>query len=266
MRPRRCALLLSLTSAVILLSGSGSPWAAKDFKAWTRDDALSLMTDSPWAKPMPMPAIGRPSVMVMEPGSNVNSPPAASLGNPANTTSGANMSIPSIGGANGPAQSADTRSPRAPTQSGISANTGAPEPPAVVTVIWASAAPVRLAVLKLRSAENPPADAEISHALAPRSHYVIAVVGLPAPEPGSDPKALAVGAFLAVKGKPPLQAADSDYRKIGSSDVYFFRFERASLPLSAADHDVQFRTTIGRVQIKKKFDLGEMQYQGRLAL
>ncbi len=97
-----------------------------------------------------------------------------------------------------------------------------PQPP--LTIIWASAAPVRLAVLKLHSEANAPTDAEVENAMKERPNYVIAVVGLPAPEGGSDPKALASSAFLALKGKPPAAATDSSYRKVGNSDVYFFRF------------------------------------------
>ncbi len=267
MHRRRCAFLICFASVTALVTATNTPWLTKEYQNWTREDALSLMTHSPWAKSLPMPSSGRPDVMVLEPGSNVSSPPAASLGNPANTTTGANMSVPSIGGSDGPAQSNGLHTlPSAATPSGISRNTGAPEAPAVITVIWASAAPVRLAVLKLHSGANLPTEAEIHHALNPRPHYVIAVVGLPAPAPGSDPKALATVAFLSVKGKPALAAMDSDYRRIGNSNVYFFRFDRNALPLSAADGAVEFKTKIAGIDLKKKFELAEMQYKGQLAL
>ena len=136
----------------------------------------------------------------------------------------------------------------------------------MLTVIWASATPVRLAVLKLRSGANTPTGDQIAHASAERSHYVIAVVGLPPPEGGSDPKALAQNAYLNLKGRAPAQAIDSDYRRIGNSDVYFFRFAKASLPISATDREVVFKMALGKIEVKKKFDLGEMQYQGQLAL
>jgi hypothetical protein len=267
MRLQNCGVFVSLACAMALLAASNDAWQSKDFKTWTADEAQALMVDSPWAKRIPLPASGRPSVTVIEPGSNVTSPPAASLGNPSNTTTGANMSMPSIGGSNGPADTNGSHnlSPT-PTPSGIAPNLGAPSPPSTVTIIWASATPIRLAVLKLRSGSNPPTDVEISHASHERPNYVIAVIGLPPPEGGSDPKALAGRAFLETKGKPPLQAADSDYRRIGNSDVYFFRFQRTSLPLSAANHEVEFKMSMGTIELKKKFELAEMQYKGQLAL
>lgn len=267
MKRCRTGVLLLFACGVVCLAAGSAAWQHKDFSDWTDKDAQAVMTDSPWAKQMPMPASGRPGVLVMEPGSNVTSPPAASLGNASNTTTGANMSNPSIAGSNGPAaQNSNRNSSGTATPSGVTNNTGAPAPPSLLTVIWASATPVRLAVLKLRSGANQPTPDQVAHASAERAHYVIAVVGLPAPEDGLDPKALAARAFLNLKGKAPLQAVDSDYRRIGNSDVYFFRFVKAAVPISAADREIEFKMAWGQIEVKKKFDLGEMQYKGQPAL
>jgi hypothetical protein len=267
MRLRPCGLLLSCACEIVLLAANNVPWQTKNFKDWTHEDARAVMTDSPWAKRVPMPSGGRPTVTVIEPGSNVNAPPSASLGNPANSTTGVNMSVPSIGGSNGPAESNGTHNlPATPTPSGVVANTGAPALPSSLTIIWASATPVRLAVLKLRSGPNIPTDNDISRMSRPRQNYVIAVVGLPAPEAGSDPKALATSAYLTTRDRPALRAIDSDYKRIGNSDVYFFGFSRASLPLSEADREVEFKMAMGKIEIKKKFELADMQYKGQLAL
>lgn len=243
-------------------------WQSKDFPDWTDKDAQALMTDSPWAKQLPLPASGRPSITVIEPGSGVNSPPTASLGNPANTTTGANMSNPAVGGSTGPAEPGGNvhNLPAAPTLSGVSANAGAPDPASVLTVIWASATPVRLAALKLRSQGEKPTADQIARASIDRPHYVIAVVGLPAPDGDSNPSSLARRAYLCAKGKAPVQALDSEYRKIGNSDVYFFRFAKTSLPLSTADREIEFKMTFGKIEVKQKFDPAEMRYKGQLAL
>jgi len=266
MRHSEAGLLLLFACGLVCLAAN-APWQNKDFNDWTDKDAQAVMTDSPWAKQMAMPASARPGVMIIEPGASVTSAPAASLGNPSNTTTGANMSNPSIGGSNGPADPNGSHNvSTTPTPSAISANTGAPAPPSLLTVIWASAAPVRLAVLKLHSGANKPTEAQIAHASAERPHYVIAVVGLPAPEGDSDPKALAQSAYLNLKGRAPVQAIDSDYRRIGNADVYFFRFAKGSLPISVAAREIEFKMALGKIEVKKKFDLGEMQYKGRLAL
>jgi hypothetical protein len=73
-------------------------------------------------------------------------------------------------------------------------------------------------------------------------------------------------AYLCLQGKAPVQAMESDYRRIGNSDVYFFRFTKATLPISAADREVEFKMAMGQIEVKKKFEPGEMRYKGQLAL
>jgi hypothetical protein len=267
MRIESPAAIGLLTAVLGVAAGAvtAGPWATKAFADWTEKDARAVMTRSPWAKEMPMPVNNRPDVMTVQPGYNVSSPPAASLGNPANTTTGGNMGVEGAGNP-GPAEQGGARQSTARTPSAVQPSPGAPNPQPTITVIWASATPVRLAVLKLRSKGEAPPPAQVDRAKQPRDHYVIAVVGLPAPPPGADPKTLAGGAFLSVKSKPAVEASESDYRRIGQADVYFFRFTRASLPISASDRQVEFKLKFGPMNIKTRFDVNEMKYQGQLAL
>ena len=267
MKFRGIGIALLIAATGLVLAEHNGAWNNREFKDWTDQDAESIMTDSPWAKQIPMPANGRPGMVVIEPGANNAPPPAASLGNPSNTTTGTNMTVAANAGSAGPADPSGIHNqPATPSPSMVAGNTGAPGPQSRLTIIWASAVPVRLAVLKLRSGKNPPEEAQIANAERQRPNYVIAVAGLPAPEGGSDPKALANTAFLTVRGKPSLVANDSSYRRIGNSDVYFFHFSRASLPIAAGDQQVEFKMTMGNMEVKKKFELKDMQYQGQLAL
>lgn len=267
MRRRSCRAAVFFAGATLLAGAAAGVWQSKDFKDWTDKDAQSILRDSPWAKRVPMPAGGRPSVVTIEPGSNSAAPPSAAMGNPSSTTTGTNMTSAAYPGSGGPANEDGTHTlPTARTPSGMAAPSGAPIQESPLTIIWASAAPIRLAVLKLRSNGNPITDEQVARATRPRDNYVIAVAGLPAPDGDFDPKALAKNAFLLLKGKAPLEANESDYRKIGNSDVYFFRFVRASLPISMDDRQVEFKLTMGSVELKKKFELKEMQFDGKLAL
>ncbi len=267
MRLRRRSGLVVMAAGAALLGAATGVWQNKDFKEWTDKDAQSIMKDSPWAKQMPMPAAGRPGVTVIEPGANGGAPPSAALGNPSNTTTGTNMTTSAYPGSQGPADPNGTHTlPATQSPSGVSGPAGAPTPQAPLTIIWASAIPVRLAVLKLRSGNEIPTDTQVTNAQKERPNYVIAVVGLAAPDAGSDPRALASSAFLTVKGKPAEPANESNYRRIGNSDVYFFHFTRASLPITVADQQVEFRMRIGQMQVKRRFELKEMQFQGKLAL
>jgi hypothetical protein len=219
------------------------------------------VSNSPWAKQMTMPIAGRPDQIVLEQPEAGGGTPSAALGNPANTAAN-----PNAGTAENRSESNGTRNSNTKSPSGASPSPGAPEMQPVVTILWTSATPVRLALLKLRAGATPPTSEQITNAEKPRDHYVIAVSGFPAPEAGSDPKSLASKAFLAVRGKPPVVSTDSDYRKIGNSDVYFFRFPRNTLEIVPADQQVEFRLKMGKIDIKRKFDLAGMQYKGQLTL
>lgn len=254
-------------TAVVLLGAASGPWQGKDFNDWTEKDAHVILSKSPWAKQIPMPAGGRPGVVVLDHG-NENAPPsAASIGNPSNTSSGTNMTPSGNPGSAGPADPSGTHNlPNSRSPAGTAGSAGAPDPSMGLTVIWASAKPVRLAVLKLRSVGNTLTQAEIDRANNEPREYVVAVSGLPAPDPASDPATLKDNAFLTAKGKAPETAARSVYRKIGNSDVYFFHFPKANYPIAASDGQVEFKMKMGPIEVKRKFDLNEMQFQGQLAL
>ena len=260
---RAKSLILFGIGAVLFASTVPEVWN-KDFAAWTQGDAQQIITISPWAKERPMPIGGRPGVVYVEPATGAPSVPSASLGNPANNANGPNMSLGAGESANPPERNGQL--PTTPTPSQASGPVGAPVAQPALKIIWASALPVRLAVLKLRSGKSEPTAAQIARAEQDSPNYVIAVVGLAAPDAGSDPKDLARAAFLSLRGKQRTVAIDSDYRRIGNSDVYFFRFQKAGMPLTTDDGDVEFKLTAGRISLSQKFQLGGMKYQGRLAL
>ena len=245
--PTRWLILLG-TGAIVLASGIPEFWNAKDPAAWTHEDAEQMMSSSPWAKQKPMPISERPAVTYVDgdPSISAASPPSAQLGNTAPTRNGAQ--------------------PTARSSSLASAPDGAPLAQPLLKIIWASAQPVRLAALKLRAHNGEPTAEQFAKVEKDWPNYVIAVVGLAAPEAGSNPKALASGAFLSTHGKPAVVSSDSDYRRIGNSDVYFFRFPKTALTLTPSDEEALFKLTMGKMNLNQKFRLSEMTYQGRLAL
>jgi hypothetical protein len=251
----------------MLAAGTTTAVWQKAFEQWTPKDAQQIMTDSPWAKQLPMPAAARPGIAILEPGSNGAPPPSASLGNPSNTTVGTNMTVAGNAGSAGPAEPTGTHNlPSTQTPSNIAPNVPAPEPHPGIGIIWASALPVRLAVLKLQSGLNTPTEGEIERVSKPRENYVIAVVGMAPPDRDTDLKDLAAAATLSVRGKSGEQASICNYHKIGNADVYFFRFPRNALAINADDRQVEFKAKFGQAEIRHRFDLKSMEYQGQLAL
>lgn len=265
MRSNQQSGFLLLAGGAALLAATTGAWQNKDFKDWTEKDAHAVVTDSPWAKEMPMPASGRPDVMVIEPGANGAPQPSATLGNQTNPTAGPNPTsgVYPAGTPTDPT-GGHTPAPIAQTPSGMATSVGAPEHHGPVRIVWASAVPVRLAVLKLRSGDGAPDETRVAKIQQPTQNYVLVVHGLPAPDADIDPTALAKSAFLALKTKPAVAAHESGYW--AGPQVYFFRFTKASVPITASDLEVEFRMTLGKIELKKKFELKDMHYQGQLAL
>ena len=267
MRCVHSSILFLAAITGIAETGGVTPAWQKAFDAWTDKDAQQIMSNSPWAKQMPMPAAGRPAITVLEPGANGAPPPTASLGNPSNTTAGANMTVAGNAGSAGPADPTGAHNTQqTQTPSTVAPETPAPEPHRAISIIWASATPVRLAVLKLQSRPNTPTEGEIERVSKQRENYVIAVAGFGPPDNDTDLAALAAQATLAVHGKAPEAAETCTYRRIGSADVYFFRFPRARLPISLDDRQAEFKAHFGQAELKQRFELRSMEYQGQLAL
>lgn len=242
-------------STTFLLWASDS-WLNKDYKDWTEKDASALLTESPWAKVIPLPSTDRPSQVVYE------GPPDA--GPRSSTWVGPNTANPATTGSGQGTEAENPARPTVLTPAGLAQPTGAPAIQPTVTIIWASALPVRLAELKLRAHGAPPTEAQIEAVSKPRENYVIVVVGLPEPENLSQVNALASTASLDSHNKV-LPCSRSDFRKINDRNIYIFRFPKTAT-LGIGDREVEFRMTMGRMQIKKKFELRDMMYQGKLAL
>jgi hypothetical protein len=85
--------------------------------------------------------------------------------------------------------------------------------------------------------------------------------------PGSDAlrSQLLDAAQLAPKGKSSIYAQDVQIEGPGGIDGVRFLFPRTN-PISANDKEVDFILDIRRIKVEEKFKLGEMQYEGKLAL
>ena len=213
------------------------------------------MTASPWAKVMPLPSTDRPSQMVLEGPPSAGPQSTAALGN--------NSANTSLTGSGQGSENGNTGRTQVLTPATVSQSTGAPAIQPTVTIIWASALPVRMAELTLRT-HGHPTDAEVENSKKPREHYVVVVLGLPAPDNLAQVNALAATASLGAHGKT-IPCLTSDFRKMNDRNIYIFRFPK-NPTLALEDREVEFRVTLGRMVLKKKFELRDMQYQGKLAL
>ncbi len=159
-----------------------------------------------------------------------------------------------------------------------------------LTIRWASAAPIQAALMRQGASAS---DELKAIAASTEKYYVISVLGLRMPRPrrsstvdADDPNdnnngdgnsqrtksqndalrsQLLDAAQLAPKGKSSIYAQDVQIEGPDGIDGVRFLFPRTN-PISAGDKEVDFIMDIRRIKVEEKFKLGDMQYEGKLAL
>lgn len=239
-----------LTRRVFALGGLGTvPLLSADVwnkkpSEWSAKDIQKILTKSPWAK--------EATVALNLAGGGMDNAPGGGRGGGMGGPPGGMGGPPGGGGMGGP--------PGGPP-GGMDGGGGAPQFHAVVR--WESALPIRLALKK-----------EDERRL---DQYLITVTGFPItgmrqPDGGSQPVSaqaqnrMKEGARLERKGKDPIPASAAEMIETGGSRVMQFVFRAGSDPIQAQDKEVQFVASVGPMQIKARFTLKEMVYEGRLEL
>lgn len=246
-----CALL-----GTGMLAG-GQKWLDKDFHTWTDAQAQQVLMDSPWAR-----QVGATIYVENrdDPRDRVAQAPLAPGQNP----SGPSYASDGYGVDDGHWDGGVMRKRRG-------------DPPTIpVTVRWASALPVREALVKTHDADATDTENTLRQA---ESHYVVTVSGLaPAqkaaaahPTDGGDPAAdltrMRYGFLnttrLLVSGKKPIAPEDIHIDTAsGLVTVYFPKGE----PIVASDKEVEFRTSYGGLRVAQRFRLKDMMSHGQLEL
>jgi hypothetical protein len=155
---------------------------------------------------------------------------------------------------------------------------GGGAPSTTLIVRWETAMPVKEAKMKMKFGTQLPAKGEQGYTLdVPTTNYIISVSGLRLGggrgrgQEGSDAQSgadrmkdmLMTGTQLARKGKDPM-APVNVVVNTGSNEV-FFVFPKTDA-ISEDDKDVEFRMTMGRIQVREKFSLKDMHFNGKLEL
>ncbi|MBM3727728.1 MAG: hypothetical protein FJW40_20185 [Acidobacteria bacterium] len=140
---------------------------------------------------------------------------------------------------------------------------GMPQGPRL-TIRWMSAEPVKEALTRSQ-AENAAIKA------MPGEAHVIAAVGFPmmrTPQPNEVDafrERMKKSARLVRKGKDPVEAAQVGFLREGGKMVVLWVFPKTA-GIDAADKEVSFEQKMGPMEIKAKFVLKDMMYQGKLSL
>jgi hypothetical protein len=238
MMTRRSFVLAALGAVPVL---GADNWNKKP-EEWSDKDIQKLLTNSPWAKDatvnfdMQGMGGGPPGGMGGPPGGGMGGPPGGGMGGPP----GGGMGGPPGRGMDGPP--------------------GMPEIHALVR--WESALPIRAALKEASESKS--------------NQYVIRVTGLrtmprrdsggQGPNPADMQARMKEATRLERKGKDPIPASSAARDETGNSLSLLFTFEAESDPIQLKDKEVVFVTRMGLLQMKAKFVLKDMVYQGKLEL
>ena len=266
------SLLLAL---LLLLSNSGLRaadfWKERDYKQWKPKEAHKMLNKSPWAQnvsldPMRMRRAGFGDIEgdpTQDPAER-RSPaqPRGSVEALAGDPNPVPVGAAPAGG--GPGFNSSGLAGRPPPAGG-----GLGPPPINVTVRWASALPVKQAVVRSRYRGNFEESEKDKQLLNSKDEqYVVLLSGLP----GRIARALQRNTdrikqmtALHRKKKDPIPAASVEVLPRDRFLEVFLFFPRTAA-IDLGDRNVELRTQVGPFKIKRKFKLKKMVFNDKLEL
>ena len=146
---------------------------------------------------------------------------------------------------------------------------GGGAPSMTVFVRWFSALPVKQAMVKAEyGSEAGSAKKGLDYLARQENHYIVTVAGLPARMAGvvqRDPDGLKQNTVLKHKKKELVNPDDVQVRGQEQLADFYFLFPKTD-KITLDDKDVEFVMKTQRFEIKRKFKLKNMVYNGELSL
>jgi hypothetical protein len=242
-------VLIAVAAAALF---AAEPWKAKKYTEWTVKEVERILKDSPWAKAV-----------------SVSPPDAAPAGGGRGGGRGGGGGGRG-GGAGGMSGGGDSgfgverNSAESGGGMGIPGESGGSGTRSMIVVVrWESAQPIRQATMRrevlLGNLKPEDAEERLKHALGV---YVIGVSGLPIPMlRGSPPEKIKASTFLKPDKGDPIALEDLKMTRSQPPDVLFVFPRSAKIPDDAKT--IEFVSKLGRIEVRKKFALKDMVYDGK---
>ena len=136
-------------------------------------------------------------------------------------------------------------------------------------VRWFSSLPVKQAIVMSKYGdEAATAQQAIDYLARQEDHYIVAVVGLPGRMAGfvqRNPDALKENTVLKRKKKDPINPDEIQVQSQEESVSFYFMFPKTD-EITVDDKDVEFVMKTQRFEVKRKFKLKNMVFNGKLSL
>jgi hypothetical protein len=216
-------------------------WVKKEYTQWTEEEVKKVMTNSPWAKDI-----------------TVSAPPG---------TLGAGQRGPGSSGVDVQSGAGGGRGRGGRTRGGDAEDAGPPAVFLTLNMSWRSALPLRKAIVKSRVGSATEVPAEAQQLLSKeQEEYIVVVSGVPAriARQIQDSTILNRSTLKAGKKVPVTPKAVDFQTRTQSVDVLFI-FPKTD-PITLEDREVEVDLKLGTMEAKRKFNLKDMVYNGKLEL
>lgn len=244
-RPMILALAFLVATAMAVWAAD---WKGKDFKEWTAKDVEQILKDSPWAKGVTIP--------LRAPGGGGDDLGIAGGGGGGG------------GGGRGGEEEGGGGGGGGGGGRGGGFGGGMSRTPAMeLTIAWKSALPLKQAMVKTRIGDAGEIPAEAQQFLAqPEASYIVSVSGIPArlARTVRDPQQIK-GTMIKRGKKNPILPQNLNVEPRGQNLELFFQFPKSD-PIVAEDREVEVVVKLGEFEAKKKFNLKDMLFGGKLEL
>jgi len=233
-------------------------WQSKPYMEWSDKDVQKLLTNSPWARMVPFSVSGR--------GGGSGGPRS---GRNTSSTMGEVSSAgggESIGGG-----------PGAPNRRGDnSGDSGLPGSATSQTinllVVWQSSMPIKQANLRAKYSAEQATSAEAKKFLGQEEPYYVIKVTNPLfaaggiGRPDDAKEAIKTSATLRRKGKDPIypEKVEIMLNRGPGADIYLMFPKKDPIVEDDKDVEVSYRHSMG--EVKQRFKLKDMMFDGKLAL
>jgi hypothetical protein len=213
-------------------------WDTKKYTEWTDKEVQRMLEASPWARPVDI-----------------------SLG-----AGGGGVRGPSATGVHSGGGSSERTIDRGGSAR-IGTGTASGARMMRIHIRFVSAVPIRQAIARLRFGLEAATSPKALKWINPEAQdYVVNVSGLPMRMLGGNPEQLREQAWLKIKRVDPIAARNVESRRQeGQAELHIF-FPKSSHEITAADKNVEFHLRLPRMDVKRKFKLKDMVYNGKLAI
>jgi len=235
------------TCLPLVLMAQDQSWLTKPAAEWTRPEAESILSNSPWAKPN-VPTM-------VNSGTEQKRSQHGAIGS---GTSPGGLRVGGIGIRGMGSKRGAMNHPSSPSEADGS-DSSATAPPTLL-IRWESAVPVQIAHLKLADPDGPSIE---------EACYTIAILNIPEGAVKGDAKDLEKRlknqGEITAGGRKPVHSSEVRVLDEDNGRIILFKFPK-TYEITAADETVVFGADLGGMKLLQSFVLKEMVFEGKLEL